>query len=332
MAERSGHGHRRRHNPPRHDVQVPAGLQDQVDESRHKHPPTHSQNQPKGGKGGDGGGGGNAKHKAARSYIEQAETLALQAKALRAALGKHGFREALKQKLDNVRLVTRQGDEVLLSGYQQRVGVLDQASADNDKAAAGQTVANLTNQARERANAMSEIAANGAGESDMLRAQEMSLRNWQQNQSEVNRSYFDTLSSINGSLTDATVDTRSARVNNAVQGNADKESLWNAYYGQRSETLTQLGNTLGQMAEYYGQADQYVGSKKTRRRRKRVEEASGEAFMDAAHETGNAWDNPGAPKRLRDWQGHEAYKGHLGASNYTTTEINAPEGAGLRKW
>lgn len=284
---------------------------------------------------GDGGGdgkGGDGGSKTANRYIQQAETLALQAKALRAALGKHGFKAALKQKLDNVNLAVSQQDDELMREYGERTGSLTKAAADNESAAAGQTYANLTNAARERANALSEVAAQGAGESDLLRAQQMSLRNWNQNQNEVQRSYFDTLTSVNSSLTDLTADTRTARINNAIQGNADKEQLHNSYRDQRSETLTQLGNTLGQMAEYYGMANEAHGSKKARRRRKKVSDASGEAFMDAAEETGKAWDSPGVHGRIRNWEGAAEF-----AANAPTTFLDAgpvarPEGAALRSW
>lgn len=284
--------------------------------------------------GADGKGGGDAKHKAANRYIEQAQTLALQAKALRAALGEKGFKAALKQKLENVNLAVRQQDDVLNEEYGARVGSLSEASADNERAAGGQTGANLTNAARERANALSEIAMNGAGESDLLRAQQMSLRNWAANQSEVQRSYKDTLTSINSSLTDLTADTKTAKINNAVQGNADKEQLWNAYRNQRSETFTQLGNTLGQMAEYYGMANEQVGSKKTRGRRKKVSDASGEAFMDAAQEAGKAWDSPGVRAKLRNWKGADAFENRTPTVNFIDTgqQMAAPEGASLRSW
>jgi hypothetical protein len=289
------------------------------------------------GKGGDGGGGG-YKAKAARRYLEEAETLALQAKALRVALGKHGFRRALNRGLANINQAMHQSDDELMRGYRDRLSSLQQSAEDNDKAAAGQGYANTANAARERANAISEVAANGAGESDLLRAQQMSLRNWNQNQSEIARSYFDTRTSINASLHDLDADTRSARVNNVLQAQADKNQLYTNYYNQRSETLTQLGNVLGQMAADYSAANEQKGSKKTRRRRKRASEASGEAFMDASHEIGRSHKSrPGPVDRLGRWTGAEDFENTMtgpvgGISMGTTTELARPEGASLRRW
>ena len=320
---------RRRHNPPRQPYT--ANLPDDV--PGHQPAP-----KPKPKDKGDGGGhGGGVKQKAARRYIDEAQTLQLQAQALRIALNKHGFKRALKIGLANINQAMHDTDDELMRGYNDRLGSLQNAADDNDKAADSQTFANLSNAGRERANAMSEIAANGGGESDQLRAQQMSLRNWNANQSEVNRSYYDTLSSVNSSLTDLTADTRSARVNNALQAQADKGQLWTNYYNQRSETLTQLGNTLGQMAEYYGMAEEQVGSKKSRRRRRRAARASGEAFRDASHEMGRGHHQRGAPGRLEDWDGADPFDEHIegpkgGIPLGAGAQMARPEGATLRSW
>lgn len=296
--------------------------------------PFHAVNEAPGSDGKDGGGkGGDAAHKNANTHLEAVETLALQAKAMREMLGQDGFRAALKTKLGGVRLNQKQQDDVLMQGYGERTGSLEAATADNDAAAAGQSYANLTNASRERANAMSEIAAQGAGESDSLRAQQMSLRNWTQNQNEVARSYGDTLTSINSSLTDLNNDTYSARMSNSAQANADKGTLWNSYYGQLAETQTNLGNTYGQMASELSMANEQVGSKKTRRRRKHLTEASGDAFAAAADATGQAYADPGAKPSLLAWKGRAGFNRTLGPAILAVDSAPvAPEGASLRKW
>lgn len=269
---------------------------------------------------------------ARKLHLDSARTLQQQVDALRAALGKKGFKRALDIQLGNVRLVQRQQDNLLMDGYHERVGSLRGAATDNKKAADGQTVANTTNRARERMQALSEAFAQGAGESDVMRAQEASLRNWNANQSEITRSYFDTLRSINSSLTDLTVDTKTARVNNAMQANADRQQLWQNYFNQRSETYTALGNTLGQQASEYsaaaaaGAKDQGGGSTR----------ASGNAFDHASVLAGKAWDNPGVGKKLMGWDGRRQFGGSLGsnhaAQRATTTAVKRPEGASLRSW
>lgn len=275
-----------------------------------------------------------AKRKAADRYIEQAQTLALQAKALRKALGDTGFRAAMKQKLANIKLVERQSDQILLDEYNTRVSGLARAAEDNERAASAQTYANLTNASRERANAMSEAMLQGAGETDLLRAQQMSLRNWNANQSEVNRAFHDTLTSINASLDDLTADTRTARFNNAVQANADRAQVRDAFFGQQSEAYTQLGNVLGEMSEMYNAAYEQVEDKKTKRRRRRTRDASGAAFMNAAAQTGKAYKNPGVSPAITQWAGAPEFEGALNNSAFTATNdtLARPEGASLRKW
>jgi len=296
-----------------------------------------------GGSGGGGGGGygsqawyNRQQSKAANKYLEQAKTIQEQIDALRKALGPKGFERALRQKLSNVRLSMRQSDAELRQGYHDRVGSLQQTAEDNEKAGAGQGYANLQNRARERANSVAEAAQQGAGETDILAAQQISLRNWQSNQNEVQRSFFDTKSSIEASLTDLTTDTRSARISNVQQANADKEQLWTGYYDQRSETLTALGNALGQQAEYYGLAQEAKGSKKAKAGQKRAAKQSGRAFTQASLTAGQAWDSPGVRAGLRNWEGAdldmERPNSRLTAAVPNELSQARPEGATLRKW
>lgn len=217
-----------------------------------------------GGSGGGGGGGGSAsdpygyRRKAAQRYTRQAENLQGQADALIQAL-RHEFGDALRVRLNNVNKVLKIQDRLVREGYHDRVSSLKGAVDDNEKAAASQTNAANQNRLREKNSAMSELVSQGAGESDALRAQQMSLGNWQANQSEVQRSQFDTLRTINSSLTDLNVDTKSARVNLVTQANADKESLWTNYYDRRQESLTQLSNVYGQQADALASAAEYGG-------------------------------------------------------------------------
>ena len=247
------------------------------------HPPHHSTGGSGGGSGsgsgGSGGGSGStapggggtdpyafarqqqrrAENRARKEHLDAAHEMQQQIDALRKVLN-GGFRHALDIRLANIGLNQRQSDRDLMHGYHDRVGSLAGAADDNAQATDSQTVANVGNRSRERMNALSEAFANGAGESDIMRAQGASLRNWNANQSEVNRSYFDTLRSVNSSLTDLTTDTRTGRINNVMAANSDRETAWTNYYNPRSETYTQLGNVLGQQAEEYSLA--HVGDGK----------------------------------------------------------------------
>ena len=288
----------------------------------------------RGGGGGGGGGGGDPfgyRAKAARRYEQQARNLQMQANAIRKALD-HEFGKALHIRLRNVGRVLGQQDSLVTDGYQDRVRQLAGANADNDKAVAGQTGAAKTNLIRERNSALSEAAANGAGESDIVASQLMSLRNWQAGQSEVTRSQFDTLRSENSSLTDLNVDTKSARVNLATQANADRELLWQNYFDRRSEALTQLGNIYGQQADYYESAKEYGGGGPTKKLRKKMDAA----YDGAAESSGDAWKNPGVSKKLLGWDGRPEFKSVNNQSRLSSAQVtrleHKPEGATLRSW
>jgi hypothetical protein len=276
-----------------------------------------------------------AQNKAARRYIDQAKSMSGQIAALKNSLSE-GFKAALTQRLANISLVQGQQDSTLMEGYNKRVKALDDSAADNDKAESDASFQNLGNRARERANAVSEAMNMGAGESDVIRSGLMSLRNWDANQGEINRSYFDTLRSVNSSLTDLNVDTKTARVNMASQANADRDQVWSQYYDQRSETYTQLGNLYGQQGELYGMAQEQHGSKGTKKLRKHAVALSDKEFMHASRANSHAYDNPGVGAALMDWQGQGPIQGEVNnntiASVPDTPEMKKPEGATLRKW
>jgi hypothetical protein len=197
-----------------------------------------------------------ARDNAARDrYVEDAANLQGQIAALRAALGPKGtFRKALTQRLENIKLVRNQQMDVIEQGFLDRAASLDEDAKNNLRAAADSGLSNEMNRVRERTSALSEAAAQGAGESDVLRAQMMSLRNWDANQDGINRAFHDGARSINSARNDLSVDTRTGLANIWTEGNADREQMWANYYNQTSETQTQLGNALGQQGEYYGLA------------------------------------------------------------------------------
>ena len=277
-----------------------------------------------------------AKHKAAVKYLGQAKTLGEQAAALRLALGKTGFKKALDTRLANITFRTGQRDDILMRGYNDRIGTLEKAAGDNEKQIGTQNFDNLANRARERGNALSEATAQGAGESDMLRAQGMSLRNWNFNETTNTRAFYDTLTSINGQRTDLNVDTLTARANLYGQANADREGQWTDYYAHRSEVYTQLANTYGMQAEQYGNALEMQGSKRARTGLRRARRQSRQAQTGMARATGMAWKDPGVPDRIQNWRGRGEILGDVSndvqADADTELSYRKPQGATLRSW
>lgn len=188
-------------------------------------------------------------------YVTDAEALTGQIKALRATLGPKGeFKDALKKRLGNIDLVLGQQMDDLDTAEAARNASLDLDARNNTIANADGTTRNDANRVRERTMALSEVAAQGGGGADALRAQLMSLRSAENNQAELDRAFKDSERSINNSRLDLALDVHNARVNMTTEANADKEQLWTTFNNQTSETRTQLGNALGQQAEYYGLA------------------------------------------------------------------------------
>jgi hypothetical protein len=272
--------------------------------------------------------------KAAKRYREQSRHLEAQASALKRALGPNGFGKSLRIRLANVNRVLGQQQAVVNEGYRQRLLGLQGSISDNEKAEGQQSAINTRNMSRERASAVSEAMTHGAGESDVLAAQMMSLRNWEANQAEVSRGYFDTVRSTNSSRIDLNVDTKTALLQNAHQSNADKEQLWSNYFDQRSESFTQLGNVRGQQADYLSQAGEMKkGAGKGSAGK--AKQAKG-AFMAASKESAKAWKNPGAPASIRNWEGAKEFEATANQSRLegarTASLSKRPEGATLRKW
>lgn len=269
-----------------------------------------------------------AKKKAGNRYLDQAANLESQAKALKYAL-RNSYDDALATKLKNVGRTLRQQDGLIMEGFRNRYGALEGAVEDNEKAQGTQTLMNAQNLVRERNGALVEAMAQGAGESDTMQASLMSLRNWQANQGEVQRSLFDTLRSVNSSLTDLNTDTKTARFNVVQQANADREQLYTNYYNQRAESFTQLGNIRGQQADYLDMAKEYDVGKGGNTK------SADKAFLQAAKEAGKSWENPGVDKKLRRWSGRDEFEAPTSndPSLGPTVDLGKkPEGATLRTW
>jgi hypothetical protein len=277
-----------------------------------------------------------ARRRAANRYLAQAQTMQQQINALKIALGSDGLRAALRIQLQNTLGTQLDVQHDIAKGYRARSAGLVGSLGDNENAISGQTYNNVINRGRERANAMSEATAQGAGESDMLMAQGASLRNWAANQSDANQSYTDTLRGTNTSLADLNADTRQALLQNVINANSDRNNLWSDYYSNRGEVLTSLGNTLGQQAEQYGLANEQIEDKSDVAKQKAASDLSGTYFRHAALMTGKTWKNPGIPAWIKDWTGVKPVESTID-STYHASAANAPaeakpEGATLRKW
>lgn len=240
-----------------------------------------------------------------------------QIKALEELLDK-GFAAARDIKLANIKKITEQQDAELMRGYEARTTSLLAADKDNEKAESDASFANLANRARETGNMLDEFIVQGAGETDMLKAQLMSLRNWDSNQADVNRSYFDTQRSVNSAINDLNATTRTARINLQTEALADMEQVHTNYYNQRADAYTQLGNIRANP-----HSDSYKKDAKD--------------YENMAKEASQAWTNPGINKSLRDWNGtvkptEDTLTNTKVQAMQLQEKIKRPEGSTLRRW
>ena len=265
------------------------------------------------------GGGGGAKASAsssASSGVKESSDKP-QLAALQGLL-KGGFAKAREQKLKNAFTLYAAQDKDLVNGYNSRMAGIRKSRDDNEKSEVDASFANLSNRARESTDLLAQAASQGAGETDTLKTQLMAIRNWDANQADVNRSYFDTQRSINSSIADLNADTRTARMNLAVYALGDYDQIWTNYYNQRADAYTQMGNI---------HANPYSDS----------HDPKSTAYASMAKEASSAWKNPGVNKSLQNWKGsvqeqerklnNSAYKGAD-----TVNNIKRPEGSTLKKW
>lgn len=277
----------------------------------------------------DGGGGGGYDPYAAANFAARAASQRQNDNTRAAADAKYGliagFDKALATKLSNISANLTSSDKSLLEGYRTSLAGLETSRSDNEKAEADASFANIANTLRERSDILNEVASQGAGETDLLRAQLSALRNYDANQSEVNRSFFDTLTSVNRAITGLNVDTVTSRKNLYDKAEDDREGAYSNYYNQLADTWNEIfnienSNTNVESASSAGYSKAY-----------------GNAASKTAQYAGSSYAKKAFDDNLRAWEGQGAAEEKTLASNRAQV-INLggpqkrPEGATLRKW
>ena len=268
--------------------------------------------------GGGGGGGGSYSAQMAALQARQNDNTRALVEGQAALLA--SFAKARDTKIGNITRALASGDALLLENYGRGRRNLDGNIADNDAAQSDLSFGNLSNLLRERQDILGELANNGAGETDQLRAQLQALRNFTANQNEANRSYFDTYRSIQNAISSLNSDTASSRLGLFNQAESDIESTWANYNNQEADTWTQIMNI-----ENANTNDTYG-------------KMYGNAGASAAAAVANAYSKKEAPADWLSWNGRaEAPDRQLVSSNKAATvNLGAapkkPEGATLRKW
>ena len=163
----------------------------------------------------------------------------------------------------------------------------------------------------------------------------MSARNWNANAAESNRAYFDSMRSINTGIVDLNLDTKSALAGAATSAEGERDRIWQEYYNNRGQAFTQLGNVLGQQADYYAQAKE-MGVKPPKGAEKEAEAAMKKAFADSSIEAGKGYTQQALPEWISGFTGQEQLQARQSntelAAAVTMDKVAKAEGATLRKW
>jgi hypothetical protein len=143
------------------------------------------------------------------------------------------------------------------------------------------------------------------------------------------------MNSVNNSILDLNIDTKSALANAANSAESERERIWQDFYNRRGEAYTQLGNIKGQQAEYYAQAKE-MGVKPKKGEEAAAEKAMKEAFQNAADESGKSYVNQGLPEWIQEYKGTEQVQARQSNTNLAAAiefqPVKKAEGATLRKW
>lgn len=274
------------------------------------------------------------KRKAGQRYLKQAQNLEAQAKALKRALNQE-FAKNRDIGLANVGQRLTETLDILKEDAAARGGQLDVAAGSTQTAAGQQENQSLSNMVRERSDAMNLLLEQGMGETDQMRAMLMSARNMNANQNEGNRSYFDTMQSINQSITDLNADTRTGLANTFGEAEAERGRIWESYYSKRNQGFTQLGNIRGQQADYYASARE-MGVSPGKGKESAAQSAMKSSYESAATEAGKAYKEAALPSWIKDWQGTALKDAKVQNTNLaaatTIDKVDRAEGAALRRW
>lgn len=242
-------------------------------------------------------------------------------------------------------------------------GDFQQNQRDNEESVNDASFANLVNRARERQDVVQQALSQGAGESDVLKSQLQALRNWASNQADVNRSYFDTRTSINAGITDLNNTTKTGMMNEEMSTNAARASRWDDFYESMGSAYSDMANLDQQNYLLQAEIDATERAKGTTTgllawldAGKNAEDykaptAKTEALAPptytsdyakkAAEMAGSYWEDPGISDETESWQGGAQSQFGLNNTQVQGSQLNErqgaprrkrPEGATLRRW
>lgn len=277
-----------------------------------------------------------AESKAATRLAAQAARLREQANALKIALGSSGFQAELNRQLDNASLEFDEKDRLVLSQYERGKQALEQQKGTTEDQRARSLQEAGQNSGRERNEALQQGIQNGISATDMIKAQAASLRNWSLNSQQVQTNYTDEINGLqseHGQMVNSVASSRQAAWREREQ---QRSQLWRTYYDNRGQAETEVGNKLGESAQYYDMANEQSASSKYKSGAKGASAEALKYLRAAAAETGKGYKELATPDTIMNWKGTAQLNNTTDSRQWgqQSLEIKDAEGASakLRKW
>lgn len=274
--------------------------------------------------------------KAATRLATNAAQLQAQAKALAYALGSKGFSAQLKRELGNANLEFKEEDAFILSQYARGKGELEKQKSTSDDQRDRSLQEAGQNAGRERNEALQQGIENGISATDMIKAQAASLRNWSFNTGQVQTNYTDEINSLQSEHSQMVNSVVTSRQTAWREREQQKAQLYRNYYDNRGQVLTEVGNKLGESAQYYSMANEQLTSKGYKDKSSSAAKSANAKLKAAALETGKGYVELATPSSISKWAGTANLRSTTDARQWgkQVLEVKDAEGASkkLRKW
>jgi hypothetical protein len=229
----------------------------------------------------------------------------------------------IQKQLDNTKLDigAKLGRDValLLESHSKTRLNYQRLAKDNDEAESDTSMASLINMQRERSDTLSQTLAQGGGETDQLKAQAVALRNWSANQQNTNRSYADSLTSINNSISDTNSQTQGQLQNVSEQADAAERQAFNEYKLATGNVYSTNVDIYGQMAEHYTNAADAFATKKATAVTTGKKNTTTKQYQSASHTKAGKKHLASRDAVYKEMHAEEEKLANLNGQTYTST-------------
>ena len=277
-----------------------------------------------------------AESKASARLTAQAKRLNAQAEALKVALSSKGLRATLDRELSSANLEFNEEDALILSQYGRGKSALEQQKGTTEDQRTRSLQEANQNSGRERNEALQQGIENGISATDMIKAQAASLRSWSFNVGTVQTNYTDEVNGLQSEHSQMVNSVITSRQTAWREREQQRAQLYRGYYDNVGQVRTEIGNKLGEAAQYYDMANEQKSSKAAKSAAASTSKRALDWLRGAALETGKGYAEQAAPTSITKWEGSADIENTSDARQWgnQALELKDAEGASatLRKW